>query len=185
MDSKRRTYDPEKGSLMARNIEIKARISNMEEMLIRAAGLSDRRPMEILQDDTFFSCPNGRLKLRVLSEHEGQLIFYKRQDEPGPKQSFYVISTTTAPEPLREVLTLAYGQSGRVKKHRTIFISGRTRIHLDRVEGLGDFLELEAVLAEGEQTDAATGEADELLERLGISDQQLVRGAYVDMHFHS
>lgn len=183
-DSKRRTYDPEKGSLMARNIEIKARISNMEEMLVLAAGLADRGPIEIRQDDTFFFCPNGRFKLRILSANEGQLIFYKRPDKSGPKESFYVICTTIAPESLREVLTLAYGQSGRVKKHRTIFMSGRTRIHLDRVDGLGDFLELEVVLAEEEQPEAATREADKLLKRLGISDRQLVKGAYVDMHFH-
>jgi adenylate cyclase class IV len=76
---------------MSRNIEIKARISNMEEMHKKVADLADQGPIEILQDDTFFSCPNGRLKLRILSEDEGQLIFYRRQDKSGPKESFYVI----------------------------------------------------------------------------------------------
>ncbi len=64
-------------------------------------------------------------------------------------------------------------------------MKGRTRIHLDRVEGLGDFLELEVVLGQGEGRDAATAEADELLKNLGISGEQLIRDAYVDMHFHS
>lgn len=61
---------------------------------------------------------------------------------------------------------------------------GKTRIHLDRVEGLGDFLELEVVLAEGEDPDVAKVEADSLLERLGISHEQFVEGAYIDL-FHS
>jgi len=170
---------------MARNIEIKARIADMEDIFIRVAGLADNGPAELYQDDTFFSCHNGRLKLRVFSPQEGQLIFYKRQDKSGPKESFYVIYTTTSPDSLREVLTLAHGQTGRVKKHRTLFMSGRTRIHLDRVEGLGDFLELEVVLNEGEDPGNGTAEANELLERLGISDGQLLEGAYVDMHLHS
>jgi predicted adenylyl cyclase CyaB len=170
---------------MARNIEIKARISNMEEMLIRVAALADHGPTEIYQDDTFFPCPKGRMKLRVFSAKEGHLIFYKRPNTSGPKESFYVIHSTASPDSLREVLSLAYGQAGCVRKHRTIFMKGRTRIHLDRVEGLGDFLELEVVLDQGEQPDAATAEAYELLNRLGISGEQLIRDAYVDMHFHS
>jgi len=157
----------------------------MEEMLIRVAALADNGPIESDQDDIFFFCPGGRLKLRILSENEGQLIFYRRPDKSGPKESFYVISSTTSPDSLREVLSLAYAQVGHVKKHRTLFIKGRTRIHLDRVEGLGDFLELEVVLDEGELSESATAEAEELLKRLGISSKQLIEGAYADMHFHS
>jgi len=170
---------------MARNIEIKARIADIKDMIDRVAGLADQGPIEIFQDDTFFSCHNGRLKLRILSPKEGQLIFYKRQDKSGPKESFYVISTTTAPDSLREVLSLACGQNGRVKKHRTLFMKERTRIHLDRVEGLGDFLELEVVLNEGEDPENGTAEANKLLERLGISHGQLLEGAYLDMYLHS
>jgi adenylate cyclase class IV len=60
-------------------------------------------------------------------------------------------------------------------------MAGRTRIHLDRVEGLGDFLELEVVLSEGETTESGVKVAHELLARLGISPQQLIDGAYVDL----
>ena len=62
---------------------------------------------------------------------------------------------TTTPDTLREsLLSPAYGQVGRVRKSRTLFLAGRTRIHLDRVEGLGDFLELEVVLADGEHAES-------------------------------
>jgi adenylate cyclase class IV len=60
-------------------------------------------------------------------------------------------------------------------------MAGRTRIHLDRVEGLGDFVELEVVLSEGETTESGVMVAHELLARLGISPQQLIEGAYVDL----
>jgi len=166
---------------MARNVEIKARIESVDALLPRVQAIADSGPTEILQDDTFFSCPNGRLKLRAFSETSGELIFYRRPDRPGPKESFYVISPTASPDTLREALSLAYGEAGRVRKHRTLFMVGRTRIHLDKVAGLGDFLELEVVLAEGEPTATGMRIADELLARLGISSKQLIEGAYIDL----
>ncbi|WP_020157053.1 class IV adenylate cyclase [Methylobacter marinus] len=166
---------------MARNIEIKARIESVESLQSVAAEIADEGPIEIHQDDTFFACPNGRLKLRAFSEHDGQLIFYQRPDGAGPKESFYVISPTASPDSIRQVLSLAYGEIGRVRKHRTLFLAGRTRIHLDKVDELGDFLELEVVLAEGEPNEAGVSVAHELLEKLGISPQQLVEEAYVDL----
>jgi adenylate cyclase len=164
-----------------RNVEIKARIDSVKALLPRAAKLSDKGPEEIQQDDTFFACASGRLKLREFSKDKGELIFYRRADRKGPKESFYVLSRTTEPETLREALALAYGQSGRVRKRRTLFISGRTRIHLDRVEELGDFLELEVVLADGEPAEAGEREARELMAELGVEPERLVEGAYVDL----
>jgi predicted adenylyl cyclase CyaB len=166
---------------MARNVEIKARIESVDTLLPRVKAIADSGPTEILQDDTFFSCPNGRLKLRAFSKTSGELIFYQRPDVAGPKESFYVISPTALPDTLRETLSLAYGAWGHVRKHRTLFLAGRTRIHLDRVDDLGDFLELEVVLAEGESTETGMGIARELLATLGISSQQLIEGAYVDL----
>ena len=82
---------------------------------------------------------------------------------------------------MRELLTHAYGQSGRVRKHRTLYLAGRTRIHLDRVAGLGEFLELEVVLKDGESAQAGVNEAYAIMARLGIDPAQLLEGAYVDM----
>jgi predicted adenylyl cyclase CyaB len=166
---------------MARNVEIKARIESVEALIPRAAALADHGPTEIVQDDTFFTCERGRLKLRAFSATDGQLIFYRRPDQAGPKESFYLISPTSSPDTLREALTLAYGQAGRVRKVRTLFLVGRTRIHLDRVEGLGDFLELEVVMAEGEPSETGATVAHDLLDELGIAPPQLIESAYVDL----
>jgi adenylate cyclase class IV len=166
---------------MARNVEIKARIESVEALTPRAAALADQGPIEIVQDDTFFGCPNGRLKLRAFSATDGQLIFYQRPDQAGPKESFFLISPTSSPDTLREALTLAYGQAGRVRKHRTLFLAGRTRIHLDRVEDLGNFLELEVVMADGEPAEAGVAVAHDLLDKLDVAPSQLVEGAYVDL----
>ena len=77
---------------MARNIEIKARIVSVEAMAPTVASVADEGPIEIVQDDTFFVCEAGRLKLRAFSDDRGELIFYRRADDRGPKESFYVIA---------------------------------------------------------------------------------------------
>jgi predicted adenylyl cyclase CyaB len=166
---------------MARNIEIKARVADMPALSARAAAIADSGPVQIPQDDTFFRCDNGRLKLRVFDDGHGELVFYRRPDGQGPKVSFYVLSPTDSPDTLREALTLANGQEGRVVKHRTLFLVGRTRVHLDQVRGLGDFMELEVVLADDEPIEDGVREAHELMARLGIGADALVEGAYHDL----
>lgn len=166
---------------MARNIEIKARITSIEALLPLAQALADRAPELIPQDDTFFACPHGRLKLRAFADDHGELIAYRRADATGPKTSDYLITPTADPTGLRDALIRALGAAGRVVKQRTLLLAGRTRIHLDRVEGLGDFLELEVVLRDGEPEAEGTAEAHALLDRLRIDASQLIACAYVDL----
>ena len=166
---------------MARNVEIKARNNDIEALAAKVSEIADKGQIEIFQDDTFFACPNGRMKLRTFSDNEGQVIFYRRPNQAGPKESVYSISPVTSPDKIREVLSHAYGQTSRVRKHRTLFIIGRTRVHFDRVEGLGDFMELEVVPAEKEPAEAGVMVANELLCKLGISPDMLIEGAYVDL----
>lgn len=166
---------------MHRNVEIKARIANINDLEDKVAGIADGEPTEIVQDDTFFKCANGRLKLRTFPEDRGELIFYKRADESGPKECYYLISKTSEPSTLREALNLAYGEIGRVQKRRLLYFVGRTRIHLDRVKGLGNFLELEVVLNDRESSEDGIEEAKTILCQLGVKDAQLVEGAYVDL----
>ncbi|HTU65878.1 MAG TPA: class IV adenylate cyclase [Steroidobacteraceae bacterium] len=166
---------------MARNVEIKARIENVALLTPKVAAIASEGPLEIAQDDTFFACDNGRLKLRAFSTDSGELIFYKRVNQTGPKESFFLRSPTTSPETLRESLSLAYGQIGRIRKYRTLFLVGRTRVHLDRVEGLGHFLELEVMLVDDEPTEQGVREANDIMGQLGIQPGQLVEGAYLDL----
>lgn len=166
---------------MARNVEIKARIHRVEALLPVARSIADGEPETILQDDSFFPCPRGRLKLRDFGDGSGELIQYERADETGPKTSTYVRSPTAAPATLRDALTRALGTLGRVRKRRWLLLAGRTRIHLDRVEGLGDFLELEVVLRDDEDEAIGVAEAHALMAALGVPADRLLRGAYLDL----
>ena len=165
---------------MPRNVEIKARIAGVAALTPLAARLADTGPLVLEQDDTFFSCPNGRLKLRDQFAAGAELIFYQRADESGPKESFYVRTPVPDPQAMRTLLQQAHGQTGRVRKRRVLYLAGRTRIHLDAVEGLGEFLELEVVLRDGESAEAGVLEAKRIMAALGIGPQQLLQGAYVD-----
>ena len=166
---------------MPANIEIKARVRDFGALQHAAAQLSDTPCQVIPQVDTFFNCPTGRLKLRELSPQHGQLVYYQRQDMAGPKHSEYLIFETADPANLKQVLAQAYGIRGVVSKVRHLYLVGQTRIHLDEVEGLGRFMELEVVLAPG-QTDAE-GQviAERLMQQLGIEATVLIDAAYMDM----
>lgn len=166
---------------MSRNIEIKARIADAYALYEKTSLLAATGPTDILQEDVFFNCDNGRLKLRLFGDGTGELIFYRRPDQAAPKESFYVRSPTASPGTLCEALILAYGEVGRVRKQRTLFLVGRTRVHLDRVERLGDFLELEVVLRDDEAVDVGVREAHDLMQRLGIGEDQLIEDAYLDL----
>lgn len=166
---------------MPSNIEIKARARDFEEIRRHAESLSDT-PVEVIpQEDIFFNTEKGRLKLRVLALNLGQLIYYTRPDQQGPKRSEYHIYETPDPENLSRVLELAYGIRGVVKKTRYLYLVGQTRVHLDDVEGLGQFMELEVIMGEGQSDAEGQAIAEDLMSRLGVERGDLLEGAYMDL----
>ncbi|MCL4529147.1 MAG: class IV adenylate cyclase [Chloroflexi bacterium] len=166
---------------MPTNIEIKARARNFPDLKRRAESLSDSPVQVIPQEDTFFITPRGRLKLRVLASDRGQLIYYTRPNQNGPKRSDYHISQTNDPEHLKETLALAYGVRGVVRKTRYLYMVGQTRVHLDEVEGLGQFMELEVVMRHDQSDADGQAIANELMGKLGIEQSDLLEGAYMDL----
>ncbi len=166
---------------MPTNIEIKARARQITDLHARAMQWSDS-PVQVLhQEDTFFHVPQGRLKLRQLSPVYGQLIYYHRPDQSGPKRSDYILFETEHPESLKTVLTLALGVRGVVRKKRSLYQIGQTRLHLDEVEGLGHFLELEVVLGPDQGDAEGQAIARDLMIRLGVQEEDLIQGAYIDL----
>ncbi len=166
---------------MPANIEIKARVRDFAEIKSRAEKLSDT-PVEVIpQEDTFFNVPQGRLKLRILASDNAQLIFYTRPDQEGPKRSDYHIARISDPENLKRVLELAYGIRGVVKKTRYLYLIGQTRVHLDDVDGLGQFMELEVVMREGQGDAVGQAIAEGLMTNLRVERSDLIDGAYMDL----
>jgi predicted adenylyl cyclase CyaB len=127
------------------NIEIKAHYPNLS----KARGIALRLKAAFVgydrQVDTFYKVPNGRLKVRESSLKGGQLIPYLRPNVRGPKTSQYVVIPLPDVAKTKTILKELLGSVGRVEKSRELYLLGNVRIHLDRVKGLGNFLEFEAV----------------------------------------
>merc|ERR1712142_171934 len=111
----------------------------------------------------------------------GQLIFYERPDSDGPKLSRYSITPTQHPNDLKTVLSDAIGIKGEVRKERHLYLIGQTRVHLDTVEGLGHYMELEVVMRPDQSVEEGQQVARDLMKALGVSDDSLVTGAYMDL----
>ena len=130
-----------------------------DQLREQAARLATEAPLFYRQQDFFYDVPRGRLKLRRFEDGTpAELIFYQRDDRDGPKASYYTRSPVTNPDAMHALLATALTTRGIVTKERHVYLVGRTRIHLDRVDGLGDFIELEVVL--GPDDDEAGGEAE-------------------------
>jgi predicted adenylyl cyclase CyaB len=166
---------------MPSNIEIKARLADLPQTRGLVAAISDTPPQTLRQRDTFFRCTTGRLKLREIGAGQAELIFYSRPDVVGVKQSDYEVTSVAEPELLRGVLARALGVTQTVEKTRVLYLVGQTRVHLDSVDGLGDFLELEVVLRPGQDSAEGQAIAADLMQRLGIRDTDLCSTAYADM----
>lgn len=166
---------------MPTNIEIKARVTDMPGMHALVTAISDTPPQTLSQRDTFFRCPHGRLKLRETGCGPAELIFYARADSAAARRSDYAITPVADPESLRGVLARALGVMQTVVKTRVLCLVGQTRVHLDSVDGLGDFLELEVVLRPGQEVAHGEAVAADVMRRLGIRDHDLIATAYADM----
>ena len=166
---------------MPRNIEIKARIDAIEALLPHARTLADGDAEQIEQDDTFFHVAQGRLKLREFADGSAELIHYHRSDGSEARPSDYVRLPVPDAAALRQALARGCGVLGRVRKRRLLLRLGQTRLHLDRVEGLGDFIELEVVLRDGQSDDQGRAIAEGWMQRLGLQQARRLGGAYMDM----
>jgi predicted adenylyl cyclase CyaB len=166
---------------MPANIEIKAKLSDPIAAKAIAIRLSNFGPELIHQEDIFFHAEAVRLKLRIFTPDCGELIRYERADTADARLSQYSIAPTSDPQAMLDVLSKILGVAGVVKKDRTLYLVGQTRIHIDQVQDLGDFLELEVVLRPGQNASEGKAIAEALLVEFGIASDQLIGEAYIDL----
>jgi homotetrameric cytidine deaminase len=161
-----------------RNLEIKARDADPRRSLEQALALGAEDRGEIVQRDTYFAGARGRLKLREQEPGETELIQYRRADEATARTSEYRVVPVQEANALRESLDAALGTLVVVDKRRRLLLADGVRIHLDEVEGLGSFVELEALAEAGGDLEA---KVERLRPQLEIGDDSLVAGSYSDL----
>jgi homotetrameric cytidine deaminase len=166
-----------------RNVELKARDHDPERTLAAALGHGAVDQGVLSQVDTYFAAREGRLKLR---EEAGAatLIAYARADEAAARTSAYHLVAVPDPAALKAALDDALGTVVVVQKRRRLLLWEGVRIHLDAVEGLGTWLELEAVVVGGTGSSDLAAEhrkVAELRAVLGLADEDVVAGGYAAM----
>ena len=164
-----------------RNIEAKYRCSDLDVVRDRAEALGARRAGVLHQRDTFFVAAHARLKLRDFGDGRAELISYRREDAARARGSDYVVCAVPDPAAIEHLLAHALERVGEVIKRRELYLVESTRIHLDEVEGLGRFVELEYVAREGEDLAEAARSVRRLMEKLEIAEEDLESRAYVDL----
>lgn len=163
------------------NVEIKARCANPQRirdlLLARKAEFrgTDR------QIDTYFQTTHGRLKLRE-GRIENALIHYQREDRPSPKQSNVTLFPLVPASPLKDLLTAALGVLVVVAKQREIYFIKNVKFHLDMVDGLGSFVEIEAIDLDGALgKDTLLEQCQSFLQLFEIPTHDLVALSYSDL----
>ena len=167
---------------MARNVEIKAQLSELQfENLKQRVETLAVLDCVLEQTDTFFNTTKDRLKLREFADGSAELIAYQRSDQTDAKMSDYVRTPIEHPLLLKESLDRSIGVRGVVIKRRELYLVEQTRVHLDDVVGLGKFVELEVVLQEQQSQRFGQKVADELVVQLDILPESLISCAYIDL----
>jgi adenylate cyclase class IV len=164
-----------------RNLELKALDPDPARTLASALELGADDEGTLRQRDTYFHAVQGRLKLREAPPAAAELISYRRADRSGPKVSHYRIVPVFDPEALTQALSDALGVRTVVDKARRLLLWRGVRIHIDRVAGLGDFVELEAVSDAPGGLHAEEAKIAELRRALDIRDHLLVARGYADL----
>ncbi|CAB3262385.1 unnamed protein product [Arctia plantaginis] len=170
-------------NMSLRNVEIKAKITDYDNICKVAEELSGKSATLIKQDDTFYNVNEGRLKLRTFEEASATLVRYDRVDEGGPKLSNYELLQFDSEQAklLDTMLKKCLGIRGRVVKERKLYMVDQTRIHIDTVHDLGHFMELEVVLRTEQTLEEGQKIAKDLQTKLGVKDEDLIECAYVDL----
>ncbi len=163
-----------------RNVELKATDPDPERSLQIVLDLGAEDRGVLVQRDTYFRVPEGRLKLREETPGGAVLIQYAREDRPEARESRYRITPVEDPATLMTSLADALGTLAVVEKERRLLLWEGVRIHLDTVEGLGSFLELEGVAPEGSDLSGEHDRVAQLGEALGLDDSRILAGSYSD-----
>ena len=163
-----------------KNLEFKANCDSLDVLRQRLANLQAEHRHTMKQLDTYFNVPQGRLKLREINTHDAELIYYERSDLAESRYSNYQICDIPEPIAFKQIATMAWGVKGVVEKTRELWMFGDTRIHLDEVKNLGQFVELETVIRN--QTEAAAQAEHQLVkDALGIQEEDLISVSYSDL----
>ncbi len=164
-----------------KNAEIKARCSDPEFLRSYLRDRGARFVGTDRQTDTYFNLPSGRMKVRH-GTIEKALIWYQRPDHQGGRTADGMVVPLEDPAATRKLLARALGIKVEVKKIREIYFIGHSKFHLDEVEGLGSFFEIEVQDHDGTHPEESLHRLlQKYMEELGVEQDNLIGESYSDM----
>ncbi len=164
---------------MPQNLEVKARVPSLSQTLPICKRIGAKRQGILYQRDTYFSVRRGRLKLREINGRQFELISYTRPTRTGKRYSDYVVIPLTEPRAVKALCKSMFGVKAIIVKERTLFLYKNARIQLDKVRGLGSFIEFEVIVRHGKRQ--ARQLMNFLIAEFGISRGQTIGGSYAEM----
>jgi predicted adenylyl cyclase CyaB len=163
------------------NLERKSRHADFAAVRAVLRDLDAGRLCVEQQIDTYFHARTGRLKLRVIDARHAELIWYDRPDAGSIRASVYQRVPVDDPGSTESVLASALGVRGQVRKAREVWLWHNVRIHLDEVDGLGTFVEFEAVIDESSDEAISLVRLENLGLALELDPAGDVAGSYADL----
>lgn len=164
----------------SRNVELKATDPDPAGSLAACLALGAEDRGVLVQRDTYFRVPDGRLKLREETPGGAALIQYHRPDEAVARESRYRVVPVEDADGIRDALEATLGTLVVVDKERRLLLWEGVRIHLDNVRGLGSFLELEGVAPPGSELAPERERVARLSEVLGLDESRILADSYSD-----
>lgn len=169
-----------------KNLEIKVHCDDALFAAVRQRAVVLGEVSLLKQRDTYFAVPTGRLKLREIesgTDRWAELIGYSRPDSEAARYSTYHLTQIALGqvENLTESLSETIGVRVVVSKVREVVLCRRTRIHIDQVENLGYYIELETVMGAGDSESDAEAELAEIMSLIGIDGLPAIGGSYSDL----
>jgi predicted adenylyl cyclase CyaB len=164
-----------------RNLELKARCADLASARRVVEQLGARSGGTEIQTDTYFHVAHGRLKLREIESQAAFLISYDRPDHDAARISAYHLVPVADADGLKAALAAALGVRGQVRKRRQIYFWHNVRIHLDEIDGLGSFVEFEAVLSSEQDESESAAHLEMLRHSLALEPADLISRSYADL----
>jgi predicted adenylyl cyclase CyaB len=163
-----------------RNLEIKVKVENLEEIENRLDFAEHKPTLE--QTDTYFLLGEKRLKIRE-EKTKNEIIYYERKMKNGTRESIYhrITIPKNTVKFLKAVFDFIFGTKVLVTKKRDLYLYKNTRIHLDTVNNLGEFVELETVVFDDTKKESYEKEHEEVKNKLLLTNYPAIAGSYSDL----
>lgn len=163
------------------NFEFKAKVADLQALEQQLLRLDPVFKGEDHQTDTYFNIAGGRLKLRE-GNIENALIYYEREDRPDAKTSAIILYKHNPDPSLKAMLTKIHGIKIVVVKQRKIYFINNVKFHFDTVDGLGTFIEVEAIGEEGKiPVERLKEQCDHYFSFFGLKSTDYVALSYSDL----